>query len=307
MDNQTKKAAWIAVDWGTTNLRVWMMGRDNVPFEQAHSDKGMGGLARDEFEPALTELIAPYLADDQVTPVICAGMVGAREGWREANYIATPCPPPGRTAAVKVEAQDPRISVTILPGIKQITPPDVMRGEETQIAGILREYPNFDGIICLPGTHTKWVHISAGEIVSFQTFMTGEMFALLSEQSVLRHSVTSDDWDQQSYLTAISDAMTRPQSVTAHLFGLRAGGLVGELAAETARARLSGLLIGIELAAARPYWLGQNVAIIGAGVVAELYRSALVEQGVPAAVRDVADLTLTGLTAAYTAQEGASE
>lgn len=301
MDSQTKIVDWIAVDWGTTNLRVWMMGSDSIPFAQARSGKGMAGLASGEFEPALMELITPYLSDDQVTPVICAGMVGAREGWCEARYVATPCPPPDRTVAVNAEAHDPRISVTILPGIKQVSPPDVMRGEETQIAGVLREYPNFDGIICLPGTYTKWVHISAGEIISFQTFMTGEIFALLSEQSVLRHSVTSDDWDQKNYLTAISDAMARPQSVAAHLFGLRAGGLVGDLAAKTARSRLSGLLIGIELAAARPYWLGQNVAIIGEDAVAELYRSALVEQGVPAAVREVADLTLAGLTAAYNA------
>lgn len=302
MNTDTKTAEWIAVDWGTTNLRVWIMDSNSGPFAQASSAKGMGGLASDKFEAALLELIGPYLSDDKVTPVICAGMVGAREGWREARYVATPCPPPNGCAAVQVEAQDPRISVTILPGVKQISPPDVMRGEETQIAGVLREYPNFDGIICLPGTHTKWVHISAGEIVSFQTFMTGEMFALLSEQSVLRHSVTSDRWDQESYLLAITDAMARPQSIAAYLFGLRAGGLVGEMLSQTARARLSGLLIGAELAAARPYWLGQNVAIIGAGPVAELYRSALVEQGVPAAIQDVADLTLAGLTSAYNAQ-----
>ena len=302
MDSPKQTAEWIAVDWGTTNLRVWMMDGDNIPFAQADSGKGMGRLASNGFEPALLELIAPYLSDDQVTAVICAGMVGAREGWCEARYVATPCPPPDRADAINADAHDPRISVTILPGVKQVSPPDVMRGEETQIAGVLRDYPNFDGIICLPGTHTKWVHISAGEIVSFQTFMTGEMFALLSEKSVLRHSMSSDDWDQESYLTAISDAMARPQSVAGYLFSLRAGGLVGDLGAKSARARLSGLLIGIELAAARPYWLGQNVAIIGSGIVAELYRSALVEQGVPAAVRDVADLTLAGITAAHDAQ-----
>lgn len=299
--------AWIAVDWGTSNLRVWMMDADDRPIAEATSANGMGGLASDAFEPALLELIEPYLTSTRRMPVVCSGMVGAREGWREAPYVAVPCPPPNSNVGVSAKAHDPRISIRILPGIKQISPPDVMRGEETQIAGVLQEYPDFDGILCLPGTHTKWVHISAGEIVSFQTFMTGELFALLAGMSVLRHSVASDDWDDAAFLTALSDAMARPQSVAANLFSLRAGGLVGELPAQTARARLSGLLIGLELAGSKPYWLGRNVAILGAGSLAELYRKGLDAQGVPAVVMDVENLTLAGLCAAYNSKEGASE
>jgi 2-dehydro-3-deoxygalactonokinase len=304
MSTDKIRTEWIAVDWGTTNLRVWVMGNEETLIAELSSAKGLGALAQSEFEPALLELIAPYLSGDRVVPVVCAGLVGAREGWQETSYVATPCPPPNGRAAITIDTQDPRISVTVLPGVKQVSPPDVMHGEETQIAGVLREYPNFDGIICLVATHTKWVHISAGEIVSFQTFMTGELFALLSEKSVLRHGVASDVWDQVSFLTALSDGMTRPQAVAAYLFGIRAGGLVADLPASTARARLSGVLIGAELAGARPYWLGQNVAIIGAGPVAEMYRAGLAEQGVPAAVRDVSDLTLAGLTSAYHAHRG---
>lgn len=302
MSTDKIRTEWIAVDWGITNLRVWVMGNEGTLIAEVGSAKGIGALAQSEFEPALLELIAPYLSDDRVVPVLCAGMVGAREGWQKPSYVATPCPPPNGRVAGTIDTQDPRISVTVLPGVKQVSPPDVMHGEETQIAGVLREYPNFDGIICLVASHTKWIHISAGEIVSFQTFMTGELFALLSEKSVLRHGVTSDDWDQASFLTALSDGMTRPQAVAAYLFGIRAGGLVADLPASTARARLSGVLIGAELAGARPYWLGQNVAIIGAGPVAEMYRAGLAEQGVPAAVRDASDLTLAGLTSAYHAQ-----
>lgn len=304
MSTDKIRTEWIAVDWGITNLRVWVMGNEGTLIAEVGSAKGIGALAQSEFEPALLELIAPYLSDDRVVPVLCAGMVGAREGWQKPSYVATPCPPPNGRVAGTIDTQDPRISVTVLPGVKQVSPPDVMHGEETQIAGVLREYPNFDGIICLVASHTKWIHISAGEIVSFQTFMTGELFALLSEKSVLRHGVTSDDWDQASFLTALSDGMTRPQAVAAYLFGIRAGGLVADLPASTARARLSGVLIGAELAGARPYWLGQNVAIIGAGPVAEMYRAGLAEQGVPAAVRDASDLTLAGLTSAYHAQRG---
>jgi 2-dehydro-3-deoxygalactonokinase len=305
MDTVPTFAEWIAVDWGTSNLRVWMMGKDGVPFAQDSSDKGMGGLARDAFEPALLELVAPYLAPDSVTPVLCAGMVGAREGWLEAPYVPTPCTPPDGQAAVAPTSTDPRLSVYILPGVKQMSPPDVMRGEETQIAGVLHSQPDFDGILCLPGTHTKWVHISAGEIVSFQTCMTGEMFALLSQQSVLRHSVTGTGWDQDSFLSGVTNAMDRPQSFAAELFRMRAAGLLLGTTADAGRARLSGLLIGLELAGTRAYWLGRHVAILGADAVAIHYRSALAEQGIQAEILENTNLTLAGLTNAYNQQKGA--
>jgi len=306
MDTVQQSAEWIAVDWGTSNLRVWMMGSDGLPFAQGRSGKGMAGLARDAFEPALLELVEPYLALDRVTPVICSGMVGAREGWMEAPYVATPCAPPSGQAAVTPASTDPRLAVHILPGVKQMSPPDVMRGEETQIAGVLSAQPDFDGILCLPGTHTKWVHISAGEIVSFQTCMTGEMFALLSQHSVLRHSVTSDGWDQDSFLAGVASAMDRPQVFAAQLFGMRAAGLLLGTSADAGRARLSGLLVGLELAGTKPYWLGRHVAILGADAVAAHYQSALAEQGIQAEMLESADLTLAGLTSAYNLRNGAS-
>jgi 2-dehydro-3-deoxygalactonokinase len=252
----------------------------------------------------LLELISPYLAPDRVTQVICIGMVGAPEGWLEAPYVATPCNPPDGGAAVSPQSHDPRLSVQILPGVKQMTPPDVMRGEETQIAGILKSRPDFDGILCLPGTHTKWVHISAGEIVSFKTVMTGELFALLSQQSALSHFVITDGWDQARFLTAVADGMGRPQTFAAQLAELRAAGLLSEVPAETSRARLSGLLIGLELAAVRAYWLGRYVAIPGDDTVAELYRTSLAEQGIVADMLNATDLTLAGLCAAWELQKG---
>ena len=137
-------------------------------------------------------------------PVIACGMVGARQGWIEAPYSQVPCAPVG-LSMIKPVVEDTRLDVSILPGLSQTDPADVMRGEETQIAGYLAENPGFDGVLCLPGTHTKWAHISAGEVVSFRTFMTGELFALVSSQSVLRHSVGAG-WDGPAYRSAVSDA-----------------------------------------------------------------------------------------------------
>ncbi|MDD9977281.1 MAG: 2-dehydro-3-deoxygalactonokinase, partial [Boseongicola sp.] len=252
-------------------------------------------LAPSEFEPALMELIAPWLGSEKMLVVAC-GMVGSRQGWAEAKYAQAPSQPLTQALA-EAPTHDSRISVRIVPGIRQNAPPDVMRGEETQIAGFLRLFPEFDGVLCLPGTHTKWVHISAGEVVSFRTFMTGELFSLLSERSVLRHSVT-DGWDEDAFVEAVSESMSKPEAIAARLFSLRADDLLNATGSAKLKARLSGYLIGAELAGARPYWLGQNVALIGASALCKTYAAALAQQGLEAHILDGTKATQAGLAAA---------
>ncbi len=295
------KADWIAADWGTSNLRVWAMAHDGSVVAEACSDQGMGKLDRDGFEPAFLDLAGAWI--DGPTTVIACGMVGARQGWAEAKYARVPCPATS-DALSQATTKHPDLSVHIIPGVCQDSPADVMRGEETQIAGFLARNLNWDGVICLPGTHTKWVHVSANEIVSFQTFMTGEMFAAISQSTVLRHSVASEGWDDTAFETALSDTMSRPERLATNLFSLRAEGLLHDMSATTARARLSGLLIGAELAGARPYWLGQQIAVIGAGKISALYIKALGLQGVPATQVQGDSVTLAGLTAAYRRLKG---
>ncbi len=287
------KPTWVAVDWGTSNLRAWAMGPDG-PLAQVTSDDGMSRLTPDAFEPALMRLIAPWLGNETM-PVIACGMVGSRQGWHEAPYMTGPCPPLDVAQVVRVPTSDPRLAVFVAPGIKQLSPADVMRGEETQIAGALALRPGFDGVLCLPGTHTKWAHVSAGEVVSFQTFMTGEMFALLSQQSVLRHGMAGDGWDDAAFDQGVADGLARPERIAARLFSLRAEGLISGLGADAARARLSGLLIGTELAAARPYWLGQPVALVGSPRLSAAYARALAAQGLDADLLPADDCTLAGL------------
>ncbi len=295
--------AWIAVDWGTSNLRAFAMAPDGAVLAEATSDEGMGKLTRDGFEPALLRLIGPWLGGGAL--VVACGMVGSRQGWCEAPYRAVPCFPVDRAGLVQAPTTDPRLRVLIAPGLKQASPADVMRGEETQIAGALRLMPGYDGVLCLPGTHSKWVHVSAGEVVSFQTFMTGEMFALLSEASVLRHGMQGDGWDDAAFDSAVSDALSKPEKLGARLFSLRAEGLVAGLSPQAARARLSGLLIGTELAGAKPYWLGQRVTLIGAEKLSAAYARALAAQGVEAARLNATDCTLAGLASLSPMTEGA--
>ena len=294
-------AAWIAADWGTSGLRVWRM-RGGAAQEARASADGMGALTPDGFEPALLTLIEDWLPPGRRTLVLVCGMAGARQGWVEAPYVPVPCAPADPAAATPAPCADPRLSVRILPGLSQAAPhADVMRGEETQLAGLLAARPDFDGVVCLPGTHGKWVHVSAGEAVSFLTCMTGELFALLSDASVLRHGLTGAGFEEAAFLEGVEAAMDRPQSFSARLFTIRAEGLLNGLSPDAARARLSGLLIGLELAAAKPWWLGRPVAIIGAPALSARYEAALRAQGAEARAEDGGDLTLRGLIAAHDA------
>jgi 2-dehydro-3-deoxygalactonokinase len=142
------------------------------------------------------------------------------------------------------------------------------------------------------------VRVSAGEVAGFQTVMTGELFALLSTQSVLRHSLATEGQDDVAFDAGVSEALAKPEWLAARLFSLRAAGLVGTQDQVAARSRLSGLLIGSELAATRAWWLGQNVGLIGAGGLSALYARALASQAVPTTIADVTAVTLAGLSAA---------
>jgi 2-dehydro-3-deoxygalactonokinase len=291
---------WIAVDWGTSNLRVWAMGADGKVLAEASSDAGMVRLASEEFEGTLLALIDEWLPADRKTYVVVCGMAGARQGWIEVPYSDAPCAPSAVNATRAPKTRDPRLDVRIIAGVRQNDPaPDVMRGEETQVAGILEQNSAFDGIICMPGTHTKWVRVSKGQIVRFQTCMTGEIFALLSTQSVLRYSLDGTGWDQGEFERAILSAYKNPENLAASLFSIRAASLVSGLAAASANARLSGLLIGAELAATRLFRSSYAVTVIGNGMQAERYGEALNMLGCASSLVAADTVTLAGLRAAY--------
>lgn len=293
---------WIAVDWGTSHLRVWRM-QGHEATAVARSDQGMGRLAPEAFEPALLDLIGPWLVGVDHAQVLACGMVGARQGWIEAPYAMVPAVPGDPAAAVAVPVRDPRLDMRILPGLSQPDPPDVMRGEETQIAGMLLDRPDFDGLVCLPGTHSKWVRVARGRVERFQTFLTGELFALLSGQSVLRHSMPDEQWNDDAFAAGFAAARADAAALARSLFAIRAAGLLRDLPPGAARARLSGLLIGAEFAAMGGDALIRPVAVIGAGTIADLYRRAFGLAGIAATAIDGETATLRGLCAARDALE----
>lgn len=285
---------WIAVDWGTSSLRAWHMSPADVVLDQRRSDQGMGGLAPDAFEPALLTLVADWLEGRDTTDIVICGMAGARQGWQEAPYQAVPCAPVGPSVAVKT--RDPRLNVHLLAGLCQNEPADVMRGEETQIAGYMAQNPTVSGVLCLPGTHSKWARITSGKVTGFTTAMTGEVFSLLSKQSVLRFN-TADGWDDDAFARAVREGAQRADALLTTLFSLRAGGLLADVPVGASRARLSGLLIGAECASClRP---GDAPVIIGDEKLGALYHSAFNAMGISSALADGDGLTRAGLCAAH--------
>lgn len=293
---------WIAVDWGTSRLRVWAMNAAGAPLAQAQAATGMGSLAPQDYDAALIALAGGWLREDAPTPALVCGMAGAREGWLAAPYADVATLLAQVSAGAAAPQADPRLAVRILPGLKQVAPPEVMRGEETQLAGLLTLRPGFEGLVALPGTHCKWAQVADGRVRVFRTVMTGEMFALLAGHSVLRHAMPPDLAliDDEAFSDAVREAFARPAEAVAALFSVRAGLLLDQATAAQAGGRLSGLLIGMELAAASALFPGDGpVTLIGETALCARYAGALAAVGRAGEVIDASKATLAGLTAAH--------
>ncbi|WP_417668273.1 2-dehydro-3-deoxygalactonokinase [Roseibium sp.] len=289
--------SWIAVDWGTSSVRAWALDQDGTVLAGNASQEGMGGLSPTDYEPALLRLVEAWLPANPTSPVhvVICGMAGANQGWQEAPYRQIPCPPVTAGNLTSVPVRDKRVAVSIVPGICQIDPADVMRGEETQLGGLIASKGLVDATVCLPGTHSKWVRLEKGAIVELKTVMTGELFSIIANQSILRHSVGSDGQDPEAFEGAMREMLQNPVMLTSALFSIRANGLLQNVDASTARSRLSGLLIGAELAATKAHWTGKQVHLIGAGPLVDAYAVALGAAGSTPIREDAEQLTLAGL------------
>ena len=260
----------------------------------------MGTLNSSDYERILFDVVGNALPDNETIPVIVCGMAGSRQGWAEAPYVEVPCCTPGLSKATHVAGTNPRLNVWILPGIKQTMPEDVMRGEETQIAGYLADHALFSGLFCLPGTHSKWVTVNEGRVASFSTFMTGELFGLLSQQSVLRHSIEVGELRTETFCQTVRTVLDNPSEQAGGLFRIRAQTLLKMQHPLDAASQLSGLLIGSELAALNlGSYPDQKIVILGADKLATAYKLALGVLGRSSEQVPVETVTLRGLQLAY--------
>ena len=232
-------------------------------------------------------------------PVLICGMAGARQGWAEAPYLKTPTRLDAlHEGAIRIDAPG---DIRILPGIAQARAdrPDVMRGEETQLLGVTEA--DFTGLVCIPGTHSKWISIEAGRIVEFSTYMTGELYSVIAQHSILAHAVEAGppSADSQPFREGLSTALAEPSALTASLFRLRAAQLLGFEQRADGAARLSGLLIGTEIAdALHRHGPLRSVRLIGAGALGRLYEAALAGQGLEVTMVDAEQASRRGLAKA---------
>lgn len=266
---------WIAADLSGPVLRAWAM-RNDRPATMREGDAAAGFAA----------LVGAW-TDAEVPVTLC--------GLAEVPARDVPCAP----LSAPLAAEAGGMPVRAVPGLRQTTPPDAMHGDETAIAGMLDADPAFDGVACVLGAQSRWVRISAGEVVGFRSFLTRELYDLLVSHSVLRHSTAGEGWSAAAFEETVARTFEQPAGLAAGLFGIRAESLLMGLEPGPARARLAGALIGAELAAARPYWREQDVVVIGDGERAAQYARALELAGATPATFPAHEATLAGLVAAH--------
>ncbi|MGE0580146.1 2-dehydro-3-deoxygalactonokinase [Reyranella sp.] len=288
--------AFVVVDWGTSSFRGWLLSADGVALAESRGGEGMLHCIGSGFAPVLRDHLGRLGAADG-TPVLISGMAGARQGWAEAPYLRTPTRLDDlHKGAIRIDAPG---DIRILPGIAQARSdlPDVMRGEETQLLGTTE--PDFTGLVCIPGTHSKWIRIEAGHIVEFSTYMTGELFAVISQHSILSHAIDTTEpvaVDGRPFQEGLSTALAVPTALTASLFRLRAAQALGFEQRTDGAARLSGLLIGTEIAdAGRRHGPMQSLRLIAAGALGRLYEAALTAQGLDVTTVDAEQASRLGL------------
>jgi 2-dehydro-3-deoxygalactonokinase len=284
----------IGLDWGTTSLRAYRFDGSGQVVESRHRPSGImqiteGGAARsDGFERALEQACGDWIAAEPGCPLLACGMVGSAQGWREAPYVEVPASLDGLGGALTAVATRRR-TLHIVPGlIARGRLPDVMRGEETQVAGVI-EPAAADAWIGLPGTHAKWVRVQDRRVVGFHTFMTGEVFAALCAHTILGRTMrpaAAPDLGAFDRGVAVARSSEGRLGVLSTMFSARTLGLVGELTGEAQADYLSGLLIGHEVAALDQLGeRGKPILLVGEPALCERYRRALAASGhAPAAI-----------------------
>lgn len=272
--------ALVSVDWGTSSFRARLAASDGGALEAVESGAGALALAAGAHETFLAERIGDWTRRFPGLPIVLSGMVGARQGWVEAPYV--PCPAGVAEIAAKTLKLDTlRLSrLLIVPGLSVTDArgaPDVMRGEETQILGALAADRRDDGLFVLPGTHSKWARVEAGRIVAFTTFMTGEIFAMLKDHTVLGRMMAQGAdaaHSAEGFGRGLAAAQTleRPGDLLSAVFKTRTLALFDALPADALADYLSGLLIGAEiLAGARG---AREATVVGSPALAARYRTA---------------------------------
>ena len=289
--------ALLAIDWGTSTTRVYAMDGEGVVRDTRNAPLGVQRIADGAFAEALRTLCGGDLPED--VPAIACGMIGSRQGWIEAPY--RPCPADFDAIAAALTPV-PGTALAIVPGLicrDDDGIADVMRGEETQILGTLADGAAATRqVLLLPGTHSKWAITGAAGIEVFSTFMTGELYAVLVEHSILGR-LAAPGSDGKAFARGVRHSLRSTAALGHDLFSARTLVLTDRLAPSGVGDYLSGLLLGAEIAAARR-WLERmrlavtRLTLVGAPALVDKYRAALAIAGIDADI-GVEDAAARGL------------
>lgn len=285
------KAAFLAIDWGTTNRRVYAIDASGEVVANERDDRGVTSIARGDFAAEVAQIRTRF-GD---LPVLIAGMAGSVRGWVEVPYLR--CPADLATLAGAVHWVEPRTA--IVPGLSVVDGArgDVMRGEEVQLLGsVAAGLAPPDALLCQPGTHCKWATMAAGSVVGFRTAMTGEVFALLRRHSLLADFLTGDVSEGAAFSAGV--AASADATLLTALFGVRASVLLDLRAREDAASYVSGLLIGSDVRE-QALAAGQTVHLLADPALGALYAAAIEAYGgCPVAIDSQAGF-LAGVTALW--------
>lgn len=290
----------IFADWGTTNRRAWAVDRDGRVLDQRKDDQGLLGVKDRQFEVSFRGFIGDWLrAASPAAPVVMAGMVGSKLGWREAPYVETPAKFADLARNLVALPDLDGHPVRIAPGLsaREDGRPDVMRGEECQLYGLWLRTGSAR-LCVLPGTHSKWAGIADGGLAGFRTYMTGELFSQLCSSGTLAQLMKKDaPHDDEAFRRglAVSEGASAG-ALLSRLFSVRSLGLFAELPGEALASYLSGILIGAELRDATAGIEG-SVAVIGSARMNALYLAGLEALGIEAEALDGDPLLRAALSA----------
>lgn len=284
----------IAVDWGTSAFRAFRVDAAGTVLERREAPLGILAVREGRFAEALESQVGDWMAAG-LGPVVMCGMVGSRQGWEEQAYLPCPAGPQDIAAHMGCVRWGMRAaSAWIVPGLvarDEHGLHDVMRGEETQLVGVLEALGPGHHVVCLPGTHSKWARVSDGRVTGFGTHMTGELFAVLRDHSILGRLMANAGDDPAAFDLGLARAAL-PGGLPHLLFGVRAEALAGRLSPEQSHEVLSGLLIGYEVAHAAP--ASGTVHLLGAPGLCSRYARALEQRGLAAPLLDP-DAAVAGL------------
>lgn len=278
----TGSPALIAIDWGSSSFRAFLLSGDGRILEQRRSNKGAFQIT--EYENTLAEMCGSWLADNGNLPIRMGGSIGSRNGWQETGYIECPVAPHDMKEAFVPVENSLGWDIAVLPGVSVtsgMAECDVMRGEEIQIFGAMQLLNQENGWFCLPGTHSKWCRVEKGQIVGISSFLTGEMYALLMKDGSLSSLVTTKDYDESAFRAGLQ-AIGQRQNLLKLLFRARAGVLLDQYQADQLPSFLSGALIGYEIDHAVDVLnTAEGVVIVASAELATRYQLALQERAQP--------------------------